>query len=91
MTKTIAVAGATGELGKRVVHALLARGASVQALVRGTSDHQKVAALQSAGATIVVLDDVPATARVARGHRLSRLHIGWAAREHRRGTVGPAR
>ena len=67
MTKTIAVAGATGELGKRVVHALLARGASVQALVRGRSDQQKVDALQSAGATIVVLDDVPATARILAG------------------------
>lgn len=67
MTKTIAVAGATGELGKRVVHALLARGASVQALVRGTSDEQKVEALRSAGATIVVLDDVPATSRVLAG------------------------
>ena len=67
MTKTIAVAGATGELGKRVVHALLARGASVQALVRGTSDQTKVEALRSAGATIVVLDDVPATARTLVG------------------------
>jgi len=67
MTKTIAVAGATGELGKRVVHALLARGASVQALVRGTSDQTKVEALRSAGATIVVLDDLPATARIMAG------------------------
>lgn len=64
MTKTIAVAGATGELGNRVVHALLARGTSVQALVRGTSDERKVEALRVAGATIVVLDDVSATARL---------------------------
>lgn len=67
MIKTIAVAGATGELGQRVVHALLARDARVQALVRGTSDERKVAALRSAGATIVVLDDVAATARVLEG------------------------
>ena len=63
MTKTIAVAGATGDLGKRVVHALLARGAKVQALVRETSDSKKIDALRSAGATIVVLNDVPGTAR----------------------------
>lgn len=67
MTKTIAVAGATGELGKRVVHALLARGASVQALVRNTSDRQKVDALRSAGARIVVLADGPATSRALAG------------------------
>ena len=67
MTKTIAVAGATGELGKRVVQALLTRGAKVQALVRGTTDKPKVEALRSAGATIVLLDDLPATARVLAG------------------------
>lgn len=67
MTKSIAVAGATGELGKRVVHALVVRGASVQALVRGTSDPRKVAALRDAGATIVVLADVAATARALGG------------------------
>lgn len=63
MSKTIAVAGATGELGKRIVHALLARGASVQALVRGTSDRQKVDALRSAGATIVEPADASSTSR----------------------------
>lgn len=61
MTKTIAVAGATGELGKRVVQALLSRGADVRALVRGTSDAEKVETLRAAGAAIVVLDDAAAT------------------------------
>ncbi len=63
MTKTIAVAGATGELGKRVVHALLARGAKVQALVRATSDPHRVRTLQESGATVVLLRDVTETAR----------------------------
>ena len=67
MTKTIAVAGATGELGKRVVHALLARGAEVRALVRATSDAEKVESLRSAGATIVVLDDAASKTRSLAG------------------------
>ena len=67
MTKTIAVAGATGDLGKRIVHALLARGATVQALVRGTSKREEVEALRASGATIVQLDDGPATSRALAG------------------------
>jgi NAD(P)-dependent dehydrogenase (short-subunit alcohol dehydrogenase family) len=64
MTKAIAVAGATGELGKRVVHALLKRGATVNALVRGTSDPEKVEALRSAGATVIVLEGIPAASHL---------------------------
>ena len=68
MTKIVAVAGATGELGMRVVHALLARGADAQALevrafVRSKSDAKKVEALRSSGATIVVLDDLQTASR----------------------------
>ena len=67
MNQTIAVAGATGALGQRVVHALLARGATVRALVRRTSDPARVGPLEAAGATIVVLDDGPSNARLLEG------------------------
>lgn len=59
MIQSIAVAGATGDLGKGVVHALLARGAKYRALVRTTSDTQQVDMLRAAGAAIVVLQNVP--------------------------------
>lgn len=47
---TIAVAGATGNLGTRIVKALLAQKAPVVALVRAGSSADKVAALRTLGA-----------------------------------------
>ncbi len=52
----IAVAGATGNLGGRIVRELLARGAEVRALVRPGSAGERVEKLRQLGATAVALD-----------------------------------
>jgi len=52
----IVVAGATGNLGGRVVRALLERGASVRALVRAGTPSDKVERLRDLGAAIAVTD-----------------------------------
>jgi len=46
----ILVAGATGRLGSEIVRRLINRGEKVRALVRATSDHEKIAALKALGA-----------------------------------------
>jgi uncharacterized protein YbjT (DUF2867 family) len=58
----IAVVGATGELGARVVRSLNERGTTVRALVRQASDNKKVAHLRSLDAVTIELDmeNVPA-------------------------------
>lgn len=56
MATTIAVAGATGNLGGRIIDGLLARGASVCALVRGSSDGEKLKKLDREGVTIAKVD-----------------------------------
>jgi nucleoside-diphosphate-sugar epimerase len=53
---TIVVAGATGNLGGRIVKALLERGASVRALVRQGTARDKLERLQEAGVTIASMD-----------------------------------
>ena len=52
MTTTIVVAGATGNLGGRIVNALLERGATVRALVRPGTDPAKIADLAQRGVEI---------------------------------------
>lgn len=42
MAKRVAVAGATGNLGRRIVKALLGQGAEVVAIAREGSDREKV-------------------------------------------------
>ena len=42
MKKIIAVAGATGNLGGNIIHALLEKGAVVHAIVRASSDNKKI-------------------------------------------------
>ena len=49
----IVVAGATGNLGSRIVDALLARGADVRALVRTETDSTRVDQLTARGANVV--------------------------------------
>ncbi len=56
MAKRIAVAGATGNLGNRIVKALLAQGAEVVALARTGSDDEKVKALKDLGAEMALVD-----------------------------------
>ena len=52
----IVVAGATGNLGGRIVKALVERGANVKALVRHGTAPDKHARLQELGVTIVSVD-----------------------------------
>jgi len=42
MKKTIVIAGATGNLGGKIVNALLAKGAEVKAIVRLETDIKKI-------------------------------------------------
>ena len=53
---TIVVAGATGNLGGRVVRVLRQRGAAVRALVRHGTARDKLLRLEAAGATISTVD-----------------------------------
>lgn len=52
----IVLAGATGDLGGRIVAALLARGASVLAIVRRGSAPEKLASLRDQGAEVAEVD-----------------------------------
>lgn len=56
MKNTILVAGATGDLGGRIVKALLAKGADVRAVVRASSDPEKVTELEQLGVTVFRAD-----------------------------------
>ena len=56
MQKTILVAGATGNLGERIVKALIDLGAEVRVLVRSNSDPLKIAKLESYGAAVFKTD-----------------------------------
>lgn len=69
MANKIAVAGATGNLGNRIVKALLARGAEVIALVRDGADEEKVSALRQLGAEVAPVDpsDVDAVRKAIKG------------------------
>jgi nucleoside-diphosphate-sugar epimerase len=55
-TKTIALAGASGRLGRRITASLIERGAEVRAIVRPTSPQKNVKELRELGATIVEVD-----------------------------------
>ena len=56
MTQTILVAGGTGNLGERIVKALIKRGADVRAIVRSGSESEKKEKLIALGAKVVVAD-----------------------------------
>ncbi len=56
MSQTVLVAGGTGNLGERIVHTLVRKGADVRVLVRPTSDPAKIKQLEALGAKIYVAD-----------------------------------
>ena len=69
MQNTILVAGATGNLGGKIVAALLAKGAKVRVVVRPTSDAVKLADLQARGVEVVKTEfsDAAALAKACEG------------------------
>src|SRR5712691_566293 len=56
MATTIAVAGATGNLGGRIVGALLKRGANVCALLRASTETDRLKLLERDGVQIAKVD-----------------------------------
>jgi uncharacterized protein YbjT (DUF2867 family) len=56
MNQTILVAGATGNLGERIVKALIAKEANVRILVRSNSNKEKVNALEKLSATVYTIN-----------------------------------
>jgi uncharacterized protein YbjT (DUF2867 family) len=69
MKKIILVAGATGNLGERIVKALLERGAEVRVIVRTSSDIEKINKLESLGAKVfkINLSDVEEVSKTCIG------------------------
>ena len=62
MNAPIVIAGATGDLGGRITHALRTRGAAVRALVRPSTDPAKTEALAQRGVEVVRVDFADAAA-----------------------------
>lgn len=56
MKKAILVAGATGNLGNRICRELVKRGATVSALVRHSTDSEKIEALTLMGIKVMAVD-----------------------------------
>lgn len=56
MKKLIVVVGATGNLGRKIVNALLARGANVNAIVRLETDLSKINELKQKGVNVFQVD-----------------------------------
>jgi NmrA-like family len=56
MKSTILVAGGTGNLGERIIKALIARGAVVRAIVRDGSKPEKIKTLTQLGAEVIEVD-----------------------------------
>ncbi len=56
MKQIILVAGGTGNLGGRIVKALIARGAEVRAVVRNGSEPEKIEKLTELGAEVITVD-----------------------------------
>ncbi|MDI1233267.1 MAG: NmrA family NAD(P)-binding protein [bacterium] len=54
--KIIVVAGGMGNLGGRIINALLNKGAEVRALVRSKSNKEKIIQLERIGAKVILLD-----------------------------------
>ncbi len=56
MKQTILVAGGTGNLGRRIVKAAIARGAEVRVIVRNGSEPEKIEKLTELGAEVITVD-----------------------------------
>lgn len=56
MKKIIVIAGATGNLGGKIVNALIAKGAEVRAIVRLETDIRKIEALEQKGVKVFQVD-----------------------------------
>jgi NmrA-like family len=56
MNQPILVAGGTGNLGERIIKALIKRGAEVRAIVRNGSKPEKIAKLTELGAKVITVD-----------------------------------
>ena len=69
MNKVILVAGATGNLGNRISRELIKRGAEVRAIVRTSTDREKIETLQKLGVNVVEVDfnDIDAIAKASIG------------------------
>ena len=65
----VIIAGGTGNLGLRIISALISRGAEVRALVRATSDEEKVKKIKQAGAEVVEVDmqDIKVVSQACKG------------------------
>ena len=69
MKKIVVVAGGTGNLGQRIVNALLQKGADVRVIVRSSSDIDTVKKLERLGVTVFRIDtsNVAEVSDVCRG------------------------
>jgi uncharacterized protein YbjT (DUF2867 family) len=56
MKKIVVISGATGNLGERIVKALLEKGASVYAIVRASTNAEKVKKLEELGVKVFRID-----------------------------------
>ena len=54
--KIIVLAGGTGDLGQKIAHALLLKGAEVRILTRSSGSSEKLASLMKAGARVIRVD-----------------------------------
>ncbi len=69
MNKIIVVAGATGNLGGKIIDSLIRNNAEVRAVVRVNSDENKVLALEQKGVRVhrVQMDDVVEVSKCCAG------------------------
>ena len=69
MKSTILIAGGTGDLGGRIIKALLRKGADVRAIVRASTDVVRVQKLEQQGVKVIRanMDDVSALTQTCKG------------------------
>jgi hypothetical protein len=69
MSKVVLVAGATGNLGFRISKELIKRGVEVRAIVRSSSNTEKIETLEKLGVKVIEVDmnDIEAIAKASEG------------------------